>query len=73
MVTHGFRHQPNAPVKNHNCNARSRSILRPVKGGRPRGWDEEKDYEVIFRGRNIGIWRYDYTDKVGGEMARHLC
>ena len=28
---------------------------------------------LVFRGRKVGrIWKYDYTGKVGGEMARWL-
>jgi len=33
----------------------------------------ENDFDVLFRGRRVGrIWRYDYTGKVSGEMARWL-
>jgi hypothetical protein len=28
MVTHGFRNQQNAPVKNYNCNAKSQDVSR---------------------------------------------
>ena len=41
--------------------------------GRPPGYDRENDYDVVFRGRKVGrIWKYDYTGKVSGEMARWL-
>ena len=41
--------------------------------GRPPGYDRENDYDVVFRGRKVGrIWKYDYTGKTSGEMARWL-
>ena len=51
----------------------ARLILRKRTDGRPPGWDREDDYDVEFRGRKVGrIWRYDYTGKTSGEMARWL-
>ena len=58
------------------CIARTvdaRLLLVKRTDGRPPGYDRENDYDVVFRGRKVGrIWKYDYTGKVGGEMARWL-
>jgi hypothetical protein len=51
----------------------SRLLLVKRIDGRPPGYDRENDYDVVIRGRKVGrIWKYDYTGKVGGEMARWL-
>ena len=51
----------------------ARLLLVKRTDGRPPGWDRENDYDVVFRGRKVGrIWKYDYTGKVGGEMALWL-
>ena len=48
-----------------------RLILQKVEPGRPPGWSNEPDYNVLFRGRAIGrIWRFEYRD-VGGDMGRY--
>ena len=53
--------------------ADTRLLLVKRTDGRPPGWDRENDYDVVFRGRKVGrIWKYDYTGKVSGEMARWL-
>src|SRR6185295_1973961 len=53
--------------------ADARLLLVKRTDGRPPGWDRENDYDVVFRGRKVGrIWKYDYTGKVSGEMARWL-
>jgi hypothetical protein len=34
-------------------------------------WCGASAYDVVFRGRKVGrIWKYDYTGKVSGGMAR---
>ncbi len=53
--------------------ADTRLMLVKRTDGRPPGYDRENDYDVVFRGRKVGrIWKYDYTGKVSGEMARWL-
>ena len=53
--------------------ADTRLLLVKRTDGRPAGYDRENDYDVVFRGRKVGrIWKYDYTGKVSGEMARWL-
>ena len=53
--------------------ADTRLLLVKRTDGRPPGYDRENDYDVVFRGRKVGrIWKYDYTGKVSGEMARWL-
>jgi hypothetical protein len=49
----------------------ARLILQKVEPGRPPGWSNQPDYNVVFRGRAVGrIWRFEYRD-AGGEMGRH--
>lgn len=51
----------------------ARLILQKVEPGRPPGWSNEPDYNVVFRERVVGrIWRYDYSGDIGGEMGCHL-
>ena len=51
----------------------ARLILQKVEPGRPPGWSNEPDYNVMFRGRAVGrIWRFDYGRDAGGEIGRHL-
>ena len=53
--------------------ADARLMLVRRTDGRPPGYNRENDYDVMFRGRKVGrIWKYDYTGKVGGEMAHWL-
>jgi hypothetical protein len=53
--------------------ADQRLLLAKRTDGRPPGWDRENDHDVVFRGRKVGrIWKYDYTGKTSGEMARWL-
>ena len=51
----------------------ARLLLRKPEFRRRPCMGEEQDYDVVFRGRKVGrIWKYDYTGKVSGEMARWL-
>ena len=53
--------------------ADTRLLLVKRTDGRPPGWGRENDYDVVFRGHKVGrIWKYDYTGKTSGEMARWL-
>ena len=53
--------------------ADTRLLLVKRTDGRPPGYGRENDYGVVFRGRKVGrIWKYDFTGKVSGEMARWL-
>jgi hypothetical protein len=48
----------------------SRLMLQRIDYGRPPGWDAKTDFNVHFRGREIGrIWRHEYKDH--GDYSRH--
>jgi hypothetical protein len=50
----------------------ARLILQKVEPGRPPGWSNEPDYNVVFRGHTVGrIWRFDYGQDASGDMGRH--
>ena len=50
----------------------SRLVLQRSEHGRPPSWDATTDYNVVFRGRQIGrVWRYDYSGSASGDRARY--
>ena len=75
---------PEAPAGSCHRAAAARAGVHPAHRGptppvgqahrwSPPGYDRENDYDVVFRDRKVGrIWKYDYTGKVSGEMARWL-